>query len=317
MQEAARQPAVLIAGPTASGKSALAVALAERLGGAVINADSMQVYRELRVLTARPDDATLARVPHRLYGVISAAERCSAGRWLDKALTEVAAVRTAGLRPILVGGTGLYFRALLEGLAPVPEVPDDAVAKAEAAYTSLGGTAFHARLARYDPGAMALRPSDRQRLVRASAVLDSTGRTLSAWQSERGGPRLEGPAICIALDPPRPLLHARIDARAPAMVASGALEEVRALMMLRLAPGLPAMKAVGVQIFAAHLRGEIGLEAAVDRVRAATRQYAKRQKTWIRHQMAAWSRQDEQDSQRLLEMIFSFIKDFRLTAQES
>jgi tRNA dimethylallyltransferase len=317
MQERARQPAVLIAGPTASGKSALAAALAARLDGVVINADSMQVYRELRVLTARPDDALLARAPHRLYGVIPAAERCSAGRWLELALAEIAAARAAGKRPILVGGTGLYFRALLEGLAPVPAVPAAAVATAEADYLRLGGAAFRAGLARNDPGALALLPSDRQRLVRLAAVHAATGRTLAAWQAEQAGPKLDGPAVKIALDPPRAVVHARINERVPAMLAAGALEEARVLVALDLAPSLPAMKAVGVHILAAHLRGELSRDAAIEQVQAATRQYAKRQKTWIRHQMIAWSWLDEQDSEKLEDHSFSLIKDFALTTQES
>lgn len=309
--------AVLIAGPTASGKSALALALAERLGGVVINADSMQVYRELRVLTARPEAAALARAPHRLYGVISAAERCSAGRWADMALAEVAAARAAGRLPILVGGTGLYFRALLEGLPPVPDVPEAMLAQVDAAYREQGGTAFQVALAREDPAALRLRPADRQRLVRLRAVLMATGRRLADWQAERAGPRLEGPCVRLAIDPPRAQVHARIDARVPEMIAQGALAEVLALLALGLDPGLPAMKAVGVQALAAHLRGELGLDEAIERVRAATRQYAKRQWTWIRHQMVAWRRLDEQDSERLIGVVFSIIKESGLTTQES
>jgi len=307
--------AVLIAGPTASGKSALALALAERLGGVVINADSMQVYRELGVLTARPDTAAEARAPHRLYGVLPAAERCSAGRWLDLVLPEIDGALAAGLRPILVGGTGLYFRALIEGLAPVPHIALEAVKDAEAEFLRLGGEAFRALLAREDPGALALRASDRQRLVRLRAVLTATGRRLADWQAERAGPHFAGPTVRLALDPPRALVHERIDARVPAMVRAGALDEVRDLLALDLDPSLPAMKAVGVREFAAHLRGEHSLPTAIERVRTATRQYAKRQKTWIRHQMIAWIRLNEQQTGKMIDQAFSLIKDSALTAQ--
>lgn len=306
--------AVLIAGPTASGKSALALALAERLDGVVINADSMQVYRELRVLTARPDDAALARAPHRLYGTVAAAERCSAGRWAAMALAEIAAAQAAGRLPILVGGTGLYFRALLEGLPPVPEVPENVLLQVDADYRAQGGATFQAVLAREDPAALRLRPEDRQRLVRLRAVLTATRRRLGEWQAERAGPRLAGSCLRLVLDPPRAAVHARIAARVPEMIAQGALEEVRALLALGLHPGLPAMKAVGVQALGAHLRGETELAAAIERVRVSTRQYAKRQWTWIRHQMIAWRRLDEQDSERLLGVSFSIIKELGLTA---
>jgi len=317
MDSAAKWPAVLIAGPTASGKSALEVALAERLNGVVINADSMQVYRELRVLTARPDDVALARVPHRLYGELSAAERCSAGRWLEMALAAVASARGAGRLPILVGGTGLYFRALLDGLAPVPPIPPEAVRSADDAYDAVGGESFRWALTRDDPAALSLLPSDRQRLVRLFAVRAATGRTLADWQGDAVGPRLSGSTIRVALLPERAALHARIDARVPTMVADGALDEVRALMAFGLDPSLPAMKAVGVRPFAAHLAGRLSLDDAVAQTRAATRQYAKRQFTWIRHQMVAWRRLDAQDSQKLVESIFSIVKESGLTTQQS
>ena len=309
----ARPPLVLIAGPTASGKSALAATLAAALGGTVINADSMQVYRELRVLTARPDAAAEAAAPHRLYGILSAAERCSAGRWLALALPEIAAARL----PIVVGGTGLYFRALTEGLAPVPEVPQAALDAAEARYRAMGGAEFRAALAQRDPAAAALPVADRQRLVRLHAVLAATGRSLSDWQRDGQRPPLDRPALRLVLELPRPLLHARIDARVPQMLDGGALQEVRGLLALGLDPRLPAMKAVGVRALAAHLRGEQSLAAAMTQMQAATRQYAKRQETWFRHQMVAWLRRDAQFSERLASDIFSLIKELQLTTQHS
>ena len=277
-------PALAVAGPTASGKSALALALAERLGGWVINADALQVYRDLRVLSARPTAAEEARVPHRLYGVLDGAERCSAGRWLAFARAAVVEARVAGALPILCGGTGLYLKALEEGLAPVPPVPPEVEAEERARFEAEGGAARLAALAAADPGTVArLAPADRQRIVRAWAVLRATGRPLSAWRREPGEGGL--PLRWTVLLPPREVLREAAARRWQAMLAGGALEEVRALLARRLDPALPVMKAVGVRELAGVLAGERSLEAAGEAAVAATRQYLKRQASWLRTQV--------------------------------
>lgn len=280
---------VVVVGPTASGKSALAVGIAEALDGVVVNADSMQVYRELDVLTARPSAADLARVPHRLFGVLPAAERCSVGRWLDLALAEVEVVRAAGRLPVLAGGTGMYLKALMEGLAPVPEVPADTVARLGARYDEIGGEAFREELRPLDPeNADRLPPGDRQRLVRARAVAEATGRPLGHWRRlAPAGPALAADYAVILLLPNRQALYDRCDARFGQMMASGALDEVRALLDLGLSSDLPAMRALGVPELAAYLGGETTLEAAVSKAQQATRNFAKRQLTWLRHQVRA------------------------------
>lgn len=285
-----QKPLVLmVAGPTASGKSALAAALAAEWGGTVINADSMQVYKELSLLTARPRDAELALAPHRLYGVISGAEACSAGRWRNMAQAEVEAALAAGRLPILVGGTGLYLKAFAEGLSAVPEVPAEVRASARVELADMGKAAFHARLAEQDPVMAArLAPGDSQRLLRAWEVLQATGRSLADWQAMPATPApYRFARLCLL--PPRPALYAACDARLEAMVApksegGGVLAEVEALLALGLDPALPVMKAVGVPEFAACLAGELSLEAALARAQQATRRYAKRQVTWLRHQ---------------------------------
>jgi len=283
------KPSVLIvAGPTASGKSALALAVAARVGGVVINADSMQVYRELRVLTARPTPEEEAQVPHRLYGVRPAAEPGHAAWWRGHALAEMEAARAAGRLPILCGGTGLYFRALTHGLADIPEPGDAARAEARALLAELGPAGLHARLTAADPATAAtLRPTDSQRLARAWEVWRGTGRGLSDWQRAGG----TGPApwcfAAILIDPPREALRAAIAARFDAMLAAGALEEVRALLALGLDPALPAMRAHGVPELSAHLQGRLTLAAASERARLVTSQYTKRQATWFRHHALA------------------------------
>jgi tRNA dimethylallyltransferase len=283
-------PAILVAGPTASGKSALALALAERLGGVVINADSMQVYRELRIVTARPDDADLARAPHALYGVRPAAEAGTVAWWRQAALAEMQAARAAGRVPILCGGTGMYFAALTEGLAAIPPVPAPAREEARRLLAAEGAAALHARLAALDPEtASRLRPSDSQRIARAYEVVTGTGQGLSAWLAAGG----TGPApwrfAAIRLDPPREALRAAIAARWQAMLAEGAVEEVRALGALGLDPALPAMRAHGVPELLSHLAGRMTLEAASARAVLVTGQYTKRQATWFRHHALAMS----------------------------
>lgn len=277
-------PALVVAGPTASGKSALALALAEGLGGWVINADALQVYRDLRILSARPDAAAEARVPHRLYGCLDGTERCSAGRWLALARAAIVEARAAGARPILCGGTGLYLKALEEGLAPIPDVPPAIEAEENARLAAEGGAARLAALALVDPEtASRLKPGDRQRIVRAWAVLQASGRPLSDWQRQAasGATALQW----VVLLPPREVLRTAVAERWEAMVAAGALEEVRALLARGLDPALPVMKAVGVRELAAVLAGKSDLAAAGSAAITATRQYLKRQTTWLRNQV--------------------------------
>ena len=279
-----RPTVMMIAGPTASGKSALAAAVAREWNGTVINADSMQVYRELSLLTARPRGAELRAAPHRLYGVLSGAEHCSAGRWREMAVAEVEAAIAAGRLPILVGGTGLYLKAFAEGLNAMPEVPAAVRETARSELAALGNAAFHARLAERDPAMGArLAPGDSQRLLRAWEVLTATGRSLAEWQAAPAAPApYRFAKLCLL--PPREALYASCDARLEAMLAEGVVEEVAALLALKLDPALPVMKAVGVPEFAACLAGEIDLETALTRAQQATRRYAKRQVTWLRHQ---------------------------------
>jgi tRNA dimethylallyltransferase len=282
--------AVLIAGPTASGKSALALALAARLGGVVINADSMQVYRDLRVLTARPTPEEEALAPHRLYGHVDAAEAYSAGRWLADAGAALAAADAAGLVPIVVGGTGLYFTLLTGGMAAVPPVPQPIREGLRRRLAEEGAEALHAELARRDPASAArILPRDRSRIVRALEVIEATGRPLHAWHGDNGAPLL-APACAarVFLAPDRAELRARIDARLDAMLAAGALAEVRRLAGRGLDPLLPAMKAHGVPWLVRHLRGEIGAEEAAEQAKADTRRYAKRQFTWFRNRLSDW-----------------------------
>ena len=308
---------VVVAGPTASGKSALALALAEEFRGTIINADSMQVYRDLAVLTARPGPAELARAPHRLYGVVDAGEACSAGQWRLLALEEIATTRAEGRLPVIVGGTGLYLRALLEGLAPVPPVPAAFREQARALHRRLGGAAFHAALASLDPeAAQRLASGDTQRLIRAYEVVTATGRPLGEWQAAQEAPRLS--AAAIVLLPPRAGLYRVIDARLAAMMESGAMEEVKALLARRLDPALPAMKAVGVSELAAYVNGLAARDAALAAAQQATRRYAKRQYTWLRHQLPERPSMrklvvEAQYSESLLPEIFAFIRRFLLT----
>jgi tRNA dimethylallyltransferase len=282
--------AVLIAGPTASGKSALALRLAEAAGGEIVNADALQLYRDLRILTARPSAEEEARVPHHLFGVADAAQAWSVGRWLAAVLPMLQDIRARGRPAIVVGGTGLYFKALTEGLAEIPQVPAEVRRRTGALYERLGEAAFRQELRRRDPEAAArIFPGDRQRLTRALEVHEATGRALSAWQAA-APPAAPGPWRACALEPPREALYARCDARLQAMVRQGALEEVRALMARGLDPELPAMKAVGVREFAQHLAGGLTLDQALAMAQRETRRYAKRQTTWMRGQMAAWPR---------------------------
>jgi tRNA dimethylallyltransferase len=279
--------ALIVAGPTASGKSALALTLADRLGGTVINADSMQVYRELRILTARPTPAEEAAVPHALYGVRPAREPGSVAWWRGEALAAMDAAWAAGRVPVLCGGTGLYFSSLIDGLSPMPAVSDAARQEARETLKAIGPAALHAMLETVDPATAArLRPTDSQRVARAWEVWRSSGRGLAAWQADHGAPA-EWQFRAVLLDPPRETLREAIEQRFAQMLAAGALAEVQALLDLDLDPALPAMRAHGVPELAAYLRGEISIEEAARRARLVTGQYAKRQATWFRHHALA------------------------------
>lgn len=267
--------------------------MAERHGGVIINADSMQVYAELRILSARPDAAEETRAPHRLYGHVPASRRYSVAAWRRDAEAALKAAWGAGQLPIIVGGTGLYFKALTEGIADVPSVPQEIRARVELWAEREGVPTLHAALAERDAeGAALLKPSDRTRVVRALEVLEATGSPLRHFQARLTEPPLIEPdqAHRLVLDPERALLYARIGERFDRMVEAGALDEVRALSALGLDPALPAMKAIGVREFSAFLAGEITLPEAIERAKMETRRYAKRQVTWFRHQMADWTR---------------------------
>lgn len=281
---------MLIAGPTASGKSALAMALAREFGGVVVNADSMQVYRDLRVLTARPTPEEEASVPHRLYGHVDGAVNYSAMRYAAEVAALLTELRESGKLPIFVGGTGLYFKALTEGLSAMPPVPEAVRAAFRERAEGVATEALHAELAGRDPEMAArLRPSDRMRIMRAIEVHLATGRSLAAFQ----GAREPGPLACVEalrlfVSPEREAVRAAIDRRFEAMMAQGALDEVRRLKDRGLDPLLPVMRAHGVPGLIAHLDEAISLDEAIARGQADTRAYAKRQVTWFRHQMAGW-----------------------------
>jgi tRNA dimethylallyltransferase len=288
--------AVLIAGPTASGKSALALELAQAAGGLVVNADSMQVYRDLRIITARPAPDDEARAPHRLYGHVDAAVNFSAGHWVTDAAAVLAEARAQRRPAIFVGGSGLYFKALTRGLSALPPIPPAVRDSVRARLERDGIEALHAELARVD-GASAgrLKPRDRARIARALEVVEATGRSLTDWHRDGLPPLLPpGQVRALFLAPEREALYTGIDARFDAMLAAGALDEVAALAARQLDPLLPAMKAHGVPALIRHLRGEITLDAAAASGRADTRHYAKRQFTWFRHQLPEfeWVRPD-------------------------
>jgi tRNA dimethylallyltransferase len=284
---------ILIAGPTASGKSALALALAEKFGAEIINADSMQVYRDLRIITARPSAEEERRVPHRLYGHVDAAENFSVGRWCEEVAATLATIGRAGRAAVVVGGTGLYFNSLTRGIAAVPPIPADIRDDVRVRLANDGVAALHAELKQRDPAAAArLMPGDRARVTRALEVVLATGRSLLDWHEDNKPPGLDAAgAAKIFLMPERDELLRRIDARFDAMMAAGALKEVRALAARDLNPNLPAMKAHGVPWLVRHLRGEITLEQAVEQAKRDTRQYTKRQATWFRNQLPdfAWA----------------------------
>jgi len=306
-------PVLVIAGPTASGKSALALELAEVFGGTIINADSLQIYRDLRILTARPDALAELRAAHRLYGFLDAAERGSVAHWRALALDEITAATRAGRLPILVGGTGLYLRALRHGLAPVPEIPEQIRQEAVDLHRLLGGIGFREKLAKLDPaGAQRLFPGDRQRLLRAFEVVRATGIPLATWQ-RRPHPTSSYRFSIILLTPPRDRLYAACDTRFARMIQADALGEVAALVARGLDPDLPAMKAVGLPELLSYLCGEMPIEVAIAAAQRATRRYAKRQMTWFRHQTAPDLRLEEEFSEGLLRRSRQFVHECVLT----
>src|SRR5579871_6354716 len=302
MIEEAHVRAVLIAGPTASGKSVLAVELARALDGMVINADSMQVYRDLRILTARPTAGQEKQASHRLYGYVDAAVNCSVGTWLDDARSALAEVERAGRLPIVVGGTGLYFKALLRGLSATPPIPQAIREAIRARLERDGIEALHRELTSRDPVAGArLKPRDRARIPRALEVLEATGKPIDEWHAHGLPPLLRPDEVrAVFLAPDRGELQARIDQRFARMLEEGALDEVAALASRKLDPMLPAMKALGVPPLLKHLRGDISLDEARTLGSAETRQYAKRQFTWFRHQLPEFAWLAPSDAQNLL-----------------
>ena len=305
----ARRPsAILIAGPTASGKSALAINLARRLGGTVVNADSMQVYRDLRVLSARPDAAEEAAAPHLLFGHVDGAVNYSVGRWLADAAATLAKLRGQGSLPIFTGGTGMYFKGLLRGLSDIPPVPEEVRARVRAGAQGLDPATLHAQLAARDPQTAALvRPSDPQRILRALEVFEASGRSLASFQGARTPGLLDSAdCLCLFLAPERAALYARIDARFDLMMAAGALEEVRALAARGLDPALPVMRAHGVPGLVACLRGEASLAAAIQKGKTDTRHYSKRQFTFIRHQLPEFTWAAPQEAEQAVDAMLDF-----------
>lgn len=285
--------AILITGPTASGKSALALALAKQHGGVVINADSMQVYDTLQVVTARPSDEDMDGIAHHLYGHVPAGKAYSTGDWLREIAALVRDLKESGVLPVIVGGTGLYFKALIGGLSDMPDIPDEIRTALRDRMATEGPEALHRELAGLDPDlALRLNPQDGQRIVRALEVLQATGRSIVDFQGQ-SGPVIVDPARAqkIVVLPDRAVLHDRINRRFETMLDTGAIEEVEALLALGLAADMPVMKAIGVSQIAAMLRGEMSRAEVIDKVSAATRQYAKRQMTWFRNQMDdSWMR---------------------------
>lgn len=306
------QPVVLLTGPTASGKSALALELARRLepvGGAVIiNADSMQVYRELRIVTARPTTADEAMVPHRLYGILPATEAWSAATFCAQAHDAIAEAHAQGRIALVVGGTGLYLRALLEGLAPIPKISAAVREEARALMDRLGPEAFHRRLAEKDPEAAAmLGTGDRQRQTRAWEVVAETGRSLADWQREPPVGGLKGATLCAVVDVPRPDLYARIDGRFAAMFDGGGLAEIEAFLATDPPLEAPARRTVGVREMAGFLSGAYDRAEAIALGQQATRRLAMRQMTWYRNQITNWDR-IEQDSETSVNEFFAKIR---------
>lgn len=308
---------LVIVGPTASGKSALALDLAQRLDGVIINLDAMQVYHELDILTARPSAADLAQAPHRLYGFQPAKEAYSAALWRDQAMAEITQAAAAGQLPILCGGTGFYLQALLEGLSPIPEIPQTIRQQLRATHSEIGGSAFKQKLARLDPiTAARLHDGDRQRLIRAMEVAVATGLPLSDWHQRSNTGMANIRPLIFVMSPPRESLYQRCDQRFLTMLATGALDEAAQLDALGLAPDLPAMKAVGVPQLIDYIHQKITLEHAIEISQRNTRRYAKRQLTWFTNQIKQFHPIKTQYSEKIAENIFPKIRQFLLTAAD-
>ncbi len=315
-------PLVIISGPTASGKSRLALDLALEFSGTVINADSMQVYRQLEIITARPSAEDMAKVPHRLFGEQDASEPCSAGRWRKMAVAEINAAHAGKRLPVIVGGTGLYVKSLVEGLAEIPDIPDKVRAEAAAVHTRLGGEEFKSLLAAIDPTSAERIPAgDTQRLIRAYEVFLASGKTLSEWREDQKPSTLDARMANVVLMPPREELYRAIDDRFDEMMEKGALDEVAALAGLELDPSLPAMKALGVRELIACVDGKMDIEQAIEAAKRSTRNFAKRQLTWLRHQTIGSEQGGKMEiyvssakySESMATEIFSFIRQFLLT----
>jgi tRNA dimethylallyltransferase len=308
------RPAILIHGPTASGKTRLAIALAKRLGGEIVNADAMQVYRDLDVLTARPDAQERAEAPHHLFGHVDAASRHSAGAWAKEAGSLIASLRAADRVPIVVGGTGLYLMALTDGLSEIPPIPEEARTEARARVAKDTAGAF-AELVAKDPAAKErIEPQDRQRIARALEVLIATGRPISSFHGEQAPVLAKAQWLGVTLTPPRERLYERINARVDRMMKTGALEEARALWARKLDRELPAMRAHGMPGFSDYFDGLASLEDAVERCKRDTRRYAKRQMTWIAHQFTLWPRVPSEDLDTRARVIMAMYRDVELEA---
>ncbi len=302
-------PYIMIAGPTASGKSQLAIDLAQRFAGAVINADSMQLYDGLTVLTARPQLQDMRDIPHHLFGIFDAEHRASVVEWLGRAATAIARVRSAGQLPIIVGGTGMYLQAGLHGIAPVPSVPTNVHQHCKDLYREVGGAKFRDVLATYDADIAArLSDGDSQRLIRAMGVAMATNQPLSWWQKQPHKDAFLGKVVTIAMMPPRPTLYDWINQRFDNMLTHGAIDEVSELIARKLDPGLPLMKALGVAPIASFLKGEITKDDAAFIAKRDSRRFAKRQITWIRNNFNARITIETKFSESLYEKIFSFIR---------
>ena len=300
---------IMIAGPTASGKSQLAVDLACQLDGEVINADSMQLYADLSILTARPSKPEMQDIPHHLYGVLDGGHRASVAAWLELAATAMTAIRARGKMPIIIGGTGMYLDAAVNGIAPIPDVPATIHEDCMVLFDAIGGAAFRQKLALHDPlVASRLADGDRQRLIRAMGVFNATGIALGQFQQVEHKGALAGRPVKIAMLPPRDVLYARIDARFDVMLEQGAMDEVRQLMSRQLDPSLPLMKALGVTALKAVLEQEMTVDEAAYIAKRDSRHYAKRQMTWLRNNYNAQITLNTKLSESFMESIFSLIR---------